>query len=261
MQILNLENPFHAPVFYVDRCGSTQNLAKALLPENPAPGTVITANYQDSGRGRGTNRLWSAKPGENLLFTIILRYEKITAIPRGLTLRTGLGVACGVLDFVPALAGHVAVKWPNDVMIDGRKICGILAESNGTYVYTGIGVNTNQLDFPPEIEKKAVSIRRALQDNTGQPSPELDKNRLLESILSGLHKYLSPEMDTQWKPLLESKLFRKGETVLFVPGQAGAGDQVEGILEGIGDDGELLIRTDQGIRSFITGELKYQYSL
>ncbi len=66
-------------------------------------------------------------------------------------------------------------------------------------------------------------------------------------------------MDDQWNALLQKRIYRQGETVSFIPGQAGSHEKIEGILEGIGPEGELLIKTGTEIQSFITGELEHQY--
>ncbi len=259
MQNLNLKNPFQAPVYFTEHCDSTQTAARELLRESPVTGTVVTAAYQDKGRGRGINRLWTARPGENLLFTIIFHYEHMGAVPGGFTLRTGLAVAEAIAEFVPALDASITVKWPNDVMIGSRKVCGILAENDGRYILTGIGVNLNQLEFPSDIRRKAISIRQALQEIDDIEPPVLDSRILLEHILPRLKTYLADQMNAQWKSMQEKRLYKKGEPVSFIPGQAGSAAKVEGILEGIGPEGELLIRTGAGIERFITGELEYQY--
>ncbi len=259
MQILNLNNPYQAPVYFVEHCDSTQSTARNLIPNAPLSGTVVTASYQNKGRGRGTNRLWTAKSGENLLFTVMFHYESVTAIPKAFTLRTGLAAAEAIAEFVPALNALISVKWPNDVMIGSRKVCGILAENDGKYIITGIGINVNQLKFPEEISRKAVSVRQALLELQGGIPPVFDTRGLLEQILPRLQTYLSSSMDDQWNALLQKRIYRRGENVAFIPGQAGSAKKIEGILEGIGPDGELLIKTGTKIQSFITGELEHQY--
>lgn len=259
MRILHINNPYQAPVYFVDHCESTQTLARNLISTKPVTGTVITAAYQNKGRGRGTNRLWSSAAGESLLFTVMFQYENMSAVPKAFTLRIGLAVAEAVSEFVPGLKNHVTVKWPNDVMIGSRKVCGILAENDGRYILTGIGVNVNQLEFSAEISGKAVSIRQALGEQQNETIPAFDNHILLEKNLFGLQKYLSSSMDKEWNSILRQKLYKRGESISFIPGQADSRQKVEGILEGIGPDGDLLIKTGPEIKSYITGELEYQY--
>jgi BirA family biotin operon repressor/biotin-[acetyl-CoA-carboxylase] ligase len=257
MKILNIYNPFHAPVFFVEQCDSTQTLARSLLAEKPASGTVVTSAFQSKGRGRGTNRQWKAAPGENLLFTVALRYENIAAIPPAFTLRLGLAVAEAISQFAPALEKLVAVKWPNDVMIGSRKVSGILAENDGSYVLSGIGINLNQLNFPEELSKKAVSIRQALSEQICGEVSFMESRNLLEKILPSLQHVLSSAMNDKWNDLLQKRLYKKGEPVSFIPGQADSTEKVEGVLQGIGANGELLIKIGTETKSFITGELSY----
>jgi BirA family biotin operon repressor/biotin-[acetyl-CoA-carboxylase] ligase len=125
---------------------------------------------------------------------------------------------------------------------------------------TGIGINLNQLEFPEEINKKAVSIRQALAELQSSTVPVFKTHDLLETILPHLQKSLSPSMNDEWNAALQKKLYRRGESISFVPGQADSKEKIEGILEGIGPGGELLIKTGTEIKSFITGELEYQLS-
>jgi BirA family biotin operon repressor/biotin-[acetyl-CoA-carboxylase] ligase len=259
MQILHIKNPYHAPVFFLEQCDSTQIEARNIISSKPKTGTVITAAYQEKGRGRGSNRLWKAVSGENLLFTIMFYYENLGAIPKAFTLRIGLAVAEAIAEFVPALKNQIAVKWPNDVMIGSRKVCGILAENDGKYILTGIGINLNQLEFQSEISHKAVSIRQSLQEMQNDIVPIFENHKLLEKILPCIQKHLSLETNDSWNDNLQLKLYRKGESVSFIPGQADSKEKIIGTLEGIGSEGELLIKTEREIKSFITGELEFSY--
>ena len=163
-RILDIANPFGAPVYYRETVASTMDEARALAgpPESPSAGgsaphgTVIAAGYQSAGRGR-SGRPWNMGRGESLPFTVILRYPDFAAIPSCLTLRTGLALSLAIEDFMEAagppvpnparlpgpetLAGRVQVKWPNDIMLiqaDGRgkKAAGILAEATGILAET-----------------------------------------------------------------------------------------------------------------------------
>jgi BirA family biotin operon repressor/biotin-[acetyl-CoA-carboxylase] ligase len=211
--------------------------------------------------------------GQNLIFTILLRYPAYAAIPPALTLKTGLAVSLALEDFAPPLLGQIRVKWPNDLMIldkggEGRKAGGILTETEGPLVYAGIGVNLAQREFPKELRDKAVSLLTALEDWGAGPAfpPPADPaegpfagapRRLLEKILPRLWEELegAPE---PWKPRLEERLYRRGEPVTFAEGPAGPGRITKGRLAGIGEGGELLI-VPEGAgepRPFITGELR-----
>ena len=128
------------------------------------PGDVFTAGMQTAGRGRLDHK-WLSPPGENLMMSAVVDvadmppHEVVT-----LPLVAGLSVAeavCGIFTSNGAdpLCSGVKVKWPNDVLVAGRKICGILCERNGDSVIVGIGVNVNQTVFAPEISDRATSVR------------------------------------------------------------------------------------------------------
>jgi BirA family biotin operon repressor/biotin-[acetyl-CoA-carboxylase] ligase len=264
MKTLSITNPFGAPIYHEETVSSTMEVARVLAKNNEPHGTVITADFQETGRGRLT-RPWTTERGKNLLFTILLRYGDAPSTPEALTLRTGLAVSLAIEDMVPALSGLVQVKWPNDVMICPRKAqaaykaVGILAEGDGKIVYIGVGVNVAQRDFPEEYRFKAGSIIQAF--------PELPENArfvLLEKILLRLHEEIErpeaapPYSADSWRERLTQRLYKKGEQVSFVPGAADSDHLVEGILSGLGPGGELLIipKGEKTERAFVTGELR-----
>ncbi|GHV88144.1 hypothetical protein AGMMS50267_05040 [Spirochaetia bacterium] len=301
MKTVTIDNPFGAPVYYRETVSSTMDEARLLAAGGADHGTVICAGFQEAGRGRTPGRPWNADRGKNLFCTILLRCGDFAAIPRALTLRTGLAVSLAIEDAAPALKDRVLVKWPNDIMIGERKAAGILTEGDGRVVYIGIGVNVGQTDFSGALRTKAVSIVLAQREysaakagaastpgstpggeRTGQEACFL----LLERILARLYRELqtrglqtggltAPDRDGgaadgfsggeggggetgQWRQHLEARLFRRGSRVRFINGGADMGKPVEGVLCGIGADGELLIIPDSDTvpRPFITGELE-----
>jgi BirA family biotin operon repressor/biotin-[acetyl-CoA-carboxylase] ligase len=304
MKRLDLANPWGAPVYRRASVSSTMDEARNLAARGAPHGTVICADFQTRGRGRISGRPWLGNAGDNLFFTVLFRYGSFAAIPPALTLRTGLALSLAVEAFVPALTGMLRIKWPNDLMVrfpgGARKIAGILTESDGSAVFTGIGVNVAQTEFPGSIRRRAASIAQALASLTGAPvsaappsaadapvppsagaaqrdtpapalSPE-SRFTLLEHILVRLHRELEGDgadrgagcCDTgrdgnagTWRGPLEDRLYLKGERVRFVPGGADSGRIVEGLLQGIGPGGELLILPPgaAGPLAFVTGEL------
>jgi BirA family biotin operon repressor/biotin-[acetyl-CoA-carboxylase] ligase len=261
MKTISITNPFGAPVYYVETASSTMDISRVLEAEGAGHGTVISAGFQEKGRGRG-NRLWEARPGENLFFTVLLRYPSFAAFPKALTLKSGLALSAAIEDFAPELSGRVMVKWPNDVMIHSKKAAGILTEASGNAAHIGIGVNVLQTEFPEALKNKATSIALAREGGAPEnPSGRMsasDPPLLLERILGRLYRELEESPDAgDWRPRLEKKLYRRGGRVRFISGGAGSDRAVEGILEGVGPDGELLIVPDGEGRpvSFVTGEL------
>jgi len=261
---LRINNPFNAPVYHEETVSSTMDIVRNLAARNESHGTVITADFQESGRGR-FERPWAMERGKNLIFSILLRYGDISLIPQAITLRTGLAVSLAIEDLLPALSGKVKVKWPNDVMIcspearTARKVAGILTESDGKNVYIGVGVNVAQRDFPQALRARAGSLIQAFPQ-----LPENARFELLERVLSRLYDEIekppaAPLCSTaSWRERLTRRLYKKGEQVTFAPGAADSNRLVEGFLSGIGAGGELLIipNGEKAERAFLTGELR-----
>jgi len=259
MTSLKIRNPFNAPVYYEETVSSTMDISRKLAQENSTHGTVILADFQSAGRGRKQDRRWEMDRGENLSFTILLKFPGIEDIPSALTLRAGLAVCLAIEDFAPSLQGSCLVKWPNDILIkpargEGyKKAVGILCEADGGNVHLGIGINAAQKEFPSHLREKAVSIALAAERDISQE----ERYTLLENILSRLYSELNAA--NNWKARLEQKLYKKNEQVLFIEGAAGSGKEVKGVLTGISDTGELLIVPDGETkpRRFVTGELNF----
>jgi BirA family biotin operon repressor/biotin-[acetyl-CoA-carboxylase] ligase len=248
---MKIANPFNAPVYHEESVSSTMEISRSLAAQGAPHGTVIAADFQSEGRGRIQGRFWRMEKEMSLPFTVLLRYSRIEDIPAALTLRTGLAVSLAIEDFEPVLRDKALVKWPNDIIIGGKKAAGILCEGDGT-VHIGIGINFAQKDFPAELREKAVSIALAAGSDY---TPE-QRFVLLEKILSRLYDELNGAND--WKSRLEQRLYKKDEQVVFIEGAAESGKEVRGRLTGIGEGGELLITADgeTPARSFITGELR-----
>ncbi|MDR1319325.1 MAG: biotin--[acetyl-CoA-carboxylase] ligase [Treponema sp.] len=286
MKRLTLHNPFGAPVYHENIVSSTMDVSRALAAEGSPHGTVAAADFQEAGRGRA-GRSWDMNRGENLPFTILLRYSRAGEIPKALTLKTGLAVSLALEDFLPSLAGKVLVKWPNDIMIPAspqfddsaapgagpaavfRKAAGILAEARGGTVFVGVGINVSQRRFPGLPRDKATSLALA----AGVAIAPESRFTLLEKILRRLYEELEapprraegpegPEAEDarpeSWHGRLEARLYKKGERVTFSEGAADSGRDIAGTLDGIGPGGELLLRLEgeTEARPFVTGELR-----
>ena len=235
------------------------DVSRVLSDQGEPHGTVITADFQEAGRGR-LGRTWNAQRGESLFLTILLRYAGYAAIPKALTLKTGLAVSLAIEDFIEnsglSLRDTIRVKWPNDIMIGPRKVAGILTEGDGKTVYIGIGVNLGQREFPEPLRGKATGI--ALACNAGS-AEAVSENRflLLERILAGLFRELTCPEDDQWRIRLLERLYMRNRAVGFIPGATDSPIRIEGRLHGIGPRGELLIVPEGETEpiSFVTGEL------
>jgi BirA family transcriptional regulator, biotin operon repressor / biotin---[acetyl-CoA-carboxylase] ligase len=243
---LDLPNPFGAPVLGVAETSSTMEDARRLAASGIASGAAVVADFQTAGRGRFRDRSWSGERGGDLLFTFMaaLSPAEAAAFP----LRAGLSV-CRAAEALGRRLGSDAVfevKWPNDVIAGGKKVCGILCESSGGWYYAGIGVNCVAREFPPGLRHPAASLEEVF-------GKRAERFELLELILAELQRSFA---EADWIPRLEARLYRRGMAVRFLEGLPEASRNREGILRGLGGGGELLIEIPgRGIPAFVSGEL------
>ena len=161
---------------------STNDVCLRLSADENMDGAVVIADAQSHGRGR-RGHTWIASPGQSILMSLLLRNVPAAGVDR-LTLLAGLAAAEGI----EAALGHrtlahgVQIKWPNDLLLDGRKLGGILVERRGKHAVIGIGVNVAQSasDFPAELRTRATSLYAA----TGV---QIDHFRVVVALLAALH--------------------------------------------------------------------------
>ncbi len=161
MQRLALENPFNnSPIFFKPETDSTMVDAKNLARQGYPSGTIIIAGHQTAGRGRFADRIWFSPPETSLSFTLLLRdvEDYQATVPATLSLRAGLALAVTI---DKELSLPTTIKWPNDVLVNGKKVGGILGERRGKEAYLGVGVNCNMRKLPRVMRLTATSLRRA----------------------------------------------------------------------------------------------------
>ena len=230
-----------ATVHWAESLGSTNDHAKTLGQAGAAHGSVVVAEMQTAGRGRRGAR-WEAAPGRNLLMSVLLRPgEPVDEWPR-LTHAIALA-ACAALDAEPGLASP-RIKWPNDIMLRDRKVCGILVESvfdaRGGYAVAGIGVNLNVPagEMPDELRDVATSV---LAENGGQPVDRTTFTcRLLEALARETTRLASdfPAMLTA----LHDRSWLRGQRLRVLS----SGRELLGEWAGLGPGGELLLQAPDG---------------
>ncbi len=227
---LDIENPFRgAPVYFRGETDSTMNDAYELCRRGALSGTVVAAGYQTAGRGRFRSRRWESNTGDSLLFTLILD-RNVLAHPLGvLPLLSGLGVAL----FVKALSGqNCNIKWPNDILVDGRKISGILCESRAGRLLVGVGLNCMQNGFPAYPNLEATSLR-LIGVNCCEPLNILED--VLRNIKTGFG--INDALER-----IRGMLYRSGRSVVIATGLPGKERRIRGTLTGLGDEGQLTVR-------------------
>jgi BirA family biotin operon repressor/biotin-[acetyl-CoA-carboxylase] ligase len=206
---------------------STNQRARELAAAGAPHGTLVTASDQSAGRGR-QGRVWSAPAGRALLCSLVIRSP-----PRLLPLAGGVAVA--------ELAGEEAhLKWPNDVLRDGRKLAGILVEGRPQehWAVLGIGLNValREADFPPELRGRAGTL--GLEPEAIEPT--------LAKLLEGLTRWLGAS-EPEVLAAVRGRDALRGRQVRWAAG--------EGTGAGIDDDGRLIVQTSDGPVSLDAGEV------
>jgi BirA family biotin operon repressor/biotin-[acetyl-CoA-carboxylase] ligase len=231
--------------------GSTSVEARTWAQDGAAEGSLVVADHQTQGRGR-QGRTWADAPGQSLLFSLVLR-PRLAPDRQGLiTLAAGLGVADGIAA-VTALSP--AIKWPNDLLLDGRKCCGMLLETTSggrdeaqSPVVLGVGLNVNQTSFPDALSTTATSLSLA----AGRPVPRAP---LLAALLTHLERRYDAVHDrpAAIRAAYEERMHLRGDVVTLR--FAHRDDRVTGRVEGVAPDGGLRLTTDDGPRVLYAGEV------
>ena len=214
-------------------------------------GTLFVAEKQTVGKGR-QGRIWTSPPGENIYMSLLLWKPEIKTVSASrLTLVMGLSVAQGIEMLTGRKAG---IKWPNDVVYSGKKICGILTEmkiQNGKpeHIVVGVGINCNQTEFSTELQDKATSVFL----ETGKKADRIAGiARVMECFEKNYRKFLRTEDLSLMKEEYESLLLNKDRQVRIIEKTG----QWQGTARGINDRGELLVEDSRGyLREIMSGEV------
>lgn len=228
------------PLHFFQELGSTNIQAKLEAEEGAAEGTLVIADMQTAGRGR-RGRTWSSPAGVNLYFTLILKPSYGTEQASGVTLVMALAVAAGIRK---SCGVRAKIKWPNDIVVNGRKVCGILTEMSVErnvirYVVIGVGVNVGLQEFPREVADTAAS----LQAECGR---EVSRDTLTENIMAAFEEYYeSFLLQGDLSGVLaeyNSLLVNRGEKVRVLDPKG----EYQGLAHGINSRGELLVEQEDG---------------
>ena len=238
------------PISFYETINST-NLRAKLDADNGAPeGALVVADMQTAGRGR-RGREWSSPAGLNVYFTLILKPRYVPDKASMVTLVMALAVAEGIRETCGVEAG---IKWPNDIVVNGKKVCGILTEMSVEkdfihHVVIGVGINVGLQEFAPELADTATS----LQAECGRKVP---KAALVANIMKAFEKYYESFREkTDLSDLVDSynkMLVNRGKTVRVLDPKG----EYSGVAEGINELGELLVELPDGhVENVYAGEV------
>ena len=236
-------------VLVFEETSSTNDVVARLAREGAGEGVVVFAERQTAGRGR-LGRRWASAAHEGLWFSLLVRPASVgleVSDWSRLTTWVAVAVARGIEAAVPGL--RVAIKWPNDLYLAGRKAVGVLIESvagRDGFAIVGIGINVNQLEFPPELAGKATSLR--LQQEGCAP---IDRQEVAVRVLACLDA-LYGELGTGFSSIVaeaERRSLLIGQWIeVHYPHR-----QVRGEALGLEPDGSLRLRAEDGAVYTISG--------
>ncbi len=237
-------------IYYFDQIDSTNIRAKQLGEEGVPHGTLIVAGQQNAGRGR-RGRTWESPPGVSIYMSIVLRPEMAPVKAPMLTLVMALSAA----DSLKECTGlDVQIKWPNDIVLNGKKLAGILTEMSTemdyiNHVVIGVGINVNTGQLPEELEEKATSLRL----ETGRI---IRRSEIIASIMKEFEGNYQLFIETQGLRQMQEKynslLINREKEVRIL----GVKEEYAAYALGINEKGELLVRRDNGeIEAILAGEV------
>jgi BirA family biotin operon repressor/biotin-[acetyl-CoA-carboxylase] ligase len=247
---------FAGHIHHYFKISSTNVAAMQAAVEGAPEGSVYLAEEQTAGRGRGTHR-WHSAQSAGIYCSVLLR----PALPPADVLVLSLAAALAVHSAVTSVAASIGIpvdldlKWPNDVLLGERKVCGILTEMNAEptrvhHVVVGIGMNVNHDRFPAELHKQAVSLRML----TGSDWSRVDLAAALLKSLDREYGWLLGDPAARG-----SILQRFSDRSSYVQGRDVHVEEnggFDGVTQGLDSRGFLQVRTDQGLRTVLSGTVR-----
>ena len=245
------------PLLFFDSIDSTNIRAKQEAEQGAESGLLVVSDKQTAGRGR-RGRGWESPAGTNIYYTLLLKPDFTADCAPMLTLVMALAVAKGIKQTLrrdsEEAAAKVGIKWPNDIVVDGKKVCGILTEmsmeqSYIQHIVIGVGINVRKQEFPEEIRDRAAAIDE-------QCGFRISRSQLIADIMEAFEEDYSIFLQTHdLKGLRASyaKLLVNQDREVCVLDPKG---EYRGIARGINDQGELLVeRQDGTVEEVYAGEV------
>lgn len=217
--------------------GSTNQDVKALAEKGAPSGTLVVADSQLAGRGR-RGRDWISPPGKDIYMSLLLKPSCMPDRASALTLVMALSVI-EAIDELEDFKGKCGIKWPNDIVINGRKICGILTEMSAEidaihYVVTGVGINVNQTQFDQDIKGTATSLFL-------EGGNSVNRSKLIARIMHYFEiNYAVFEQSFDMSGLIDKYnhfLVNRDKQVRVLDPKG----EYDGVAKGINEDGELIV--------------------
>jgi len=242
---------FNNNLHHYYKIGSTNSAAMAAAAEGAPHGSVFLAEEQTAGRGRGANS-WQSPRSTGIYCSVVLRPEVPPSDILVLSLAAGLAVQSAIQQVDSRVQADL--KWPNDLLIDGRKVCGILTEMSAEatrvrYIVVGIGINVNQASFPKELQATSLQLV------TGS---EWSRVELVAALLKSLDReYRSLVEDPESRQAIQRRFAEKSSWIVGKNVRIEEnGSTFEGITEGLDSRGFLLVRSGHGLQTVLSGTVR-----
>lgn len=232
--------------------GSTNDDAMEAASAGALEGSVFLAEQQTTGRGRADHK-WHSARSAGIHCSVLLRPTLPPSEVLILALAAGLAVRAAVQEIDARV--NPDLKWPNDLLIDGKKFCGILAEMNAEvtrvrHLVLGIGINVNQTSFPADLRDSATSLRMA----TGTVWSRVD---LCAALLKSLNReYRDLQENAHARESVLRRFSEQSSSVRGVQVHVDENEGFEGVTEGLDSRGFLQVRTEQGLRTVLSGTVR-----
>lgn len=236
---------FLKEIVYYEETDSTNLRAKEGGTAGAVEGTLYLADAQKDGRGR-RGRSWESPAGSSIYMSLLLRPQILPVKAPMMTLVMAMAVAKGIERATGITAG---IKWPNDIVVNGRKVCGILTEMSTEvdhihYVVIGVGINVNQEEFPEELKQVATSLKK-------ESGKSFSRGTILQEVMETFDEYYRSFLERQdlsgIQELYNEYLVNRGREVRILE----VGNEYYAHAVGINEEGELLVDTVNGERKHI----------
>jgi BirA family transcriptional regulator, biotin operon repressor / biotin---[acetyl-CoA-carboxylase] ligase len=234
------------------KIGSTNSEAMRAAAEGAPEGSVFLAEEQLAGRGRGAHS-WHSARSAGIYCSVILRPEMPPSDALIFSMAAGLAIRAAVAEIAPQLLADL--KWPNDLLLGGKKFCGILTEMNAEatrvrHLVVGVGVNVNQVKFPAELREIATSLR--IETGT-----EWSRVELCAALLKSLDReYRSLVEDTGARDAILRRFEESSSSVRGRKVSIEENGGLAGVTEGLDERGFLRVRTAEGLRTVVSGAVQ-----
>ena len=247
--------PIARRTHWLARTSSTNDVVADLAHAGAEDGTVVVAETQTAGRGR-QGRAWFSPAGAGLYFSLLVRPDLSAAAHENrsalITLAAGVAVASAIRT---ATGLPATIKWPNDVVLERRKLAGILVEAvnyGGTrgFVVLGIGINLQQAAFPPDVAPRATSI----ESETGRPA---DRAQVLAETLAALAERYGDLLAGRFDVILSDWRRLASPMWSSIVEWDSASGLCRGQMEGIDASGALIVRVGDRVERLIAGEVRW----